>query len=211
MSTIELMYINYLYNELGKDEAEKILAIPPGTIVLRNSLHCDLFDHPHVRLWHKFLLNYFSPFKPHALIMPCTSIKPYRLSPTHKIVITKLNKYQLTEYVAVYILSEPMVLVPQELDIYYPFANYEYPPRELNDSRKSLLIQLLSKILPKLRIHKYIVAILPRHHKYILINALNLIKEKPNILIIDYGRLPFKAVAEGVELINSLIKQSQHN
>jgi len=36
--------------------------------------------------------------------------------------------------------------VPRELDIYYPFANYDYPPDELTEKDRGIFIELLALV-----------------------------------------------------------------
>ncbi len=197
MTSIENSYIDYLYRELGS-LANHLLSIKPGDIILRNTTKLNLFDHEHVVLWHNFLLNIFDPSltgKPCALILPCSRIKPYRLSPLHRIVDMQIEKHIAHNIIQVYILSEPMLLVPRELDIYYPFANYDYPTYELNNVYREKFIYLLSKVLPKLSYHRYIAAFLPQHHYSILIDALNRCGQCLSIELFRYGKKAFEAAA----------------
>ncbi len=210
MSRIVAEYIDFLYSELGPEEAEKLLAAPPGVVLLRNSKNLNLFDHPHVRLWHRFLIERFEPEpKPLALILPCTGVKPYRLSPTHCIAAARLRNLGIAEDVSVYIMSEPMILVPQELDIYYPFANYDYPPRELGTRERELFIELLSHVLTKLRRHRFIVATLPRHHASILLDTMNRLGSDPSIMLVPYGRKAFSSIARAVDMLWSLASRAK--
>ncbi len=204
MGRIVAEYIDFLYSELGAEEAEKLLVIPPGVVLLRNSEDLNLFDHPHVKLWHRFLIERFEPEpKPLAMILPCTGVKPYRLSPTHRIADARLKKLGIAEKVSIYIMSEPMILVPRELDIYYPFANYDYPPNQLSELYRARFIDILSIVLSKLTKHKYIVAVLPRHHHSIFLKALQRSGTRLRIEICEYGRLAFRSVARAVDLLMS--------
>ena len=205
MSRTVANYIDYLYRELDAKVIEKLMSVPPGTIVLRSSVNGDLFKHPHVVLWHRFLLEHFTPEpKPFALILPCTSIKPYRLSPTHRIADSRLARLGLKDVVSIYVISEPMVLVPRELDIYYPFANYEYPPKHLNLESRRMFVDILSKVLRKLRIHRAIVAVLPQHHRSILLEALTRVGKEIAIEVIPYGRKAFNTISKAVDMLYRL-------
>lgn len=204
------MYIDFLYSELEPDVVEEIMNIPPGLKILRNNTKSNLFDHPHIVLWHKFLLRYFNPeysSKPYAILMPCTPIKPYRLSATHRIVDSTLYRLRLDHYTQIYVLSEPMVIVPRELDIYYPFANYEYPIYELSEEYRERFVSLLSIILPKLEYHKKIIAVLPKHHKAILLESFKKSKMNTNIEILDYGKKSFSSVRKAVDIVTKYIKE----
>ena len=205
MSRTVANYIDYLYRELDTKVVEKLMSVPPGTIILRSSVDGELFRHPHVVLWHKFLLEHFTPEpKPLALILPCTSIKPYRLSPTHRIADSRLARLGLENTVSVYVISEPMVLVPRELDIYYPFANYDYPPKHLDPESREIFVEILSKVLRKLRVHRAIVAVLPQHHRSILLEALTRVDEKIAIDIVPYGRKAFNTISKAVDTLYKL-------
>ncbi|MCS7111491.1 MAG: DUF5591 domain-containing protein, partial [Ignisphaera sp.] len=108
-----------------------------------------------------------------------------------------------------YIISEPMVLVPRELDIYYPFANYDYPPKELTERDKEMFVGLLSSVLPKLKNHKKIIAILPKHHRNIFIAALKLCNNCIEVEIYDYGRKAFRTVKNVVEFFKNIIASDE--
>jgi len=207
LHTIVKIYIDFLYDELGKDVAESLLSIPPGVKLLKNGVQ-NLFEHPHVILWHKFLLELFDPRicgKPYAVIMPCSSIKPYRLSPTHRILDSTLSQNNVEQYVQVYILSEPMILVPRELDIYYPFSNYEYPPGELLFQYRKQFVDVLSSLIPKLEYHRKIVVVLPRHHLSIFLDAVKKSSSALDYTIINYGKKAFQSIKKAANTVVSYI------
>jgi len=199
---IEKEFIDFLYQALGED-ANHVLEIPPGVIVLDAERNGELFDHPHVRLWHEFLLKRLEVNKEWGLILPCTSIKPYRISATHRLAEARLAKYGLTDAVQVYVMSEPMVLVPRELDLYYPFANYNYPPNRLGSRGKKIFIELLhSALLRIVKFHRALVAVLPKHHMEIFMAAARGIDA--DIHFLRYGRLAFKCVSRAIDLLAEL-------
>lgn len=196
MCNLVKTYIDFLYRELGEEVVEQIMSIPPGLKILKND-SANLFDHPHVALWHKFLLDFFDPKlcgKPYAIIMPCSATKPYRVSATHRIVDLSIHRSGIDHFVQVYVLSEPMVLVPRELDIYYPFANYDYPTHELTHRFRERFIDILTYLLPRLKYHSKIIAVLPKHHLSILLESVKRSGEYLNLEIIEYGRKAFQAV-----------------
>jgi len=70
------LYLNYLYNVLGEETYRYIMDIPPGKIILKNTSSLNLFDHLHISIWHRFLIDVFNPNlidKVYALILPCSS------------------------------------------------------------------------------------------------------------------------------------------
>ncbi len=188
--------------------AENLLSIEPGRIILRNTEKSNLFEHEHVITWHNFLLEIFhSKFtqRRYALILPCSSVKPYRLSPTHQIVEKRLSNSYAHNKIQVYVLSEPMILVPRELDIYYPFANYDYPPKELDQKHRNMFIEILSNVLKKLEYHKHIVAFLPKHHMNILQNALYGCGQCVDVTIYEYGKKAFQQIKKVVDYLIDLV------
>lgn len=206
---IEKLFIDYMYSVFGS-EIERLMYIKPGEIVLRNNRYCNLFEHEHVIYWHDFLINVFHSkhtLKNYALILPCSSIKPYRVSPVHYIVDKYLERYSIQDKVQVYVLSEPMILVPRELDIYYPFANYDYPPRELSYKYRIKFVDILVVVLEKLEYHKYVFAFLPKHHKSILGDALKKCGYCIDIEVFDYGKKVFQQAKYVVENLYNVIKK----
>lgn len=204
VTIVEELYIEYLYSNVNN--ASELLEIEPGLIVLKNTRETTLFNHPHIRLWHRFLLEVFDPGllgRECALILPCSHVKPYRISRLHSQLESMLTKYNLVDRIQRYILSEPMILVPRELDIYYPFANYDYSPKELTERDRETFVKLLASVLPKLRKHKRIVAVLPKHHTGILVSALKSCSMCIEIEVYNYGRRAFKTIKYVVEKVGT--------
>ncbi len=202
------LYLNYLYRVLGDDIYRYIMDIPPGKIILKNASSLNLFDHIHIAIWHRFLIDVFNPSlidKDYALILPCSGIKPYRASATHRLADAIIKKSNLDKYIQIYVLSEPMIIVPRELDIYYPFANYDYPPKELDKVYREKFIEILAKVLPKLSKHRKIVAVLPKHHKSILLESIKRCCHDINLDVVDYGEKAFKSIKHGIEILRNEI------
>lgn len=209
---IERLYIDYIYRNV--DDPFTFFNVEPGLVVLRNKEATTLFSHPHIRLWHRFLLEVFDSRvlgKSYALILPCSRVKPYRISRLHNQLEHLLDRYGLDNSIQRYIVSEPMVLVPRELDIYYPFANYDYPPEELTERDREIFIELLASTLPKLKNHRGILAVLPKHHKNILITALKLCNNCVEVEIYDYGRKAFRTIKNVVELFKNIVVLDKAN
>jgi len=196
VSALDFIYI------LSERVGEWVFEVPPGKIMLDAS-KTNLWRHPHVVLWHEFLFKLWEPTaKPLALILPCTSVKPYMLSATHRLAESIIKREKLSDQVVKYTLSEPMILVPEEVEVYYPFANYNYPPHLLGDSERELFVKLLSAVLRKIiGVHKRIVAVLPKHHERILRDALRICGAEQSIDVISYGKLAFKSVSHAVKLL----------
>ncbi|WP_338603971.1 DUF5591 domain-containing protein [Sulfolobus tengchongensis] len=161
----------------------------------------DPFKHPVVKKWHRFFIEYWKSNKEIALLLPCTVVKPYSLSPTHKIAYSNLKKYNLEDKVQVYSVSEPMLLVPRELENCYPFNSYDYPPSKMSSNEKEEFIDLLSIALKHISaMHRRLIAVLPRHHYEITEKA----SKKAGVLIEmhGYGRLSFKTISSIIKDIS---------
>ena len=184
-----------------------VFEVPPGEIVLSSSRE-DLWRHPHIRAWHEFIEKYWVPEpRPLAVIMPCTSVKPYGLSATHRLLDARLRRLGLYDQVSKYTISEPMILVPRELELYYPFANYDYPPSTLTPEGRRRFVELLATALRKVvKHHRAVVAVLPRHHESVLRDSLRLCGPcREHLVMVPYGRLAFRSVAKAVDILRSLL------
>ncbi len=154
----------------------------------------DLFNHPVVKKWHEYFMEFWNSDKGLAIILPCTSIKPYSKSATHKLAYSIIKKLDLD--VQVYSVSEPMLLVPRELEECYPFNSYDYPPSKMTKEEKEEFVELLIDPLTKIsKLHRRIVGILPKHH-YNVVKRASELADINNIELHEYGRLAFKKISE---------------
>jgi len=164
----------------------------------------DPFKHPVVKKWHEILLNDWKSYKDFVVLLPCTSVKPYHLSPTHKIAYSIMKGYE--DIVQFYSVSEPMLLVPREYEDCYPFNSYDYPPSLMTSEEKEEFVELLSKALLKIStMHKVIVGVLPKHHFAITKRALELANVK--IELYPYGRLAFKSISQVLNNVKERINK----
>ncbi|BFH72337.1 DUF5591 domain-containing protein [Sulfurisphaera javensis] len=164
----------------------------------------DPFKHPVVRKWHEILLNEWKSEKEYAILLPCTSVKPYYLSATHKLAYSIMKGFE--DKIQFYSVSEPMLLVPREYEDCYPFNSYDYPPSKMTMEEKEEFVELLSKALLKVsKMHSHIVAILPKHHYQIVKRASELVNV--NVELHPYGRLAFKTIGE---VLNNVMMRARH-
>ncbi len=206
-------FFKYYYTNVIRDERriKFIDTIKPGQIVIiKNGKDESPFEHPDVKAYHDFLRYYWKPKTSYfSILMPCTEIKPYRLSTTHKMMlryVTLLNDMGCKT--SLYSISEPMIIVPYEFEEYYPLSNYEFPPKLMENWEKELMADLLSQVIPKIvRSTRYrIVALLPKHHMSILIRALEKIGDnngciKEKLLLLKYGRLAFRSLKNVYDIL----------
>jgi predicted RNA-binding protein len=126
------------------------------------------------------LKDYIPPVdKPIALFLSCSKHKPYNKSPYRRVFLAMLeNKLKIRDISQIYTISEPAILVPQELDETV-ITKYEFPPDMLQSKGRQIFIERLSKLLPKIiRGHKISFYVLPKHHRGIFEEALELITPK---------------------------------
>lgn len=105
-----------------------------------------------------------------AVLVPCSQTKPYYESPSHKHgYLPALEGLP----VDVFVVSEPMGVVPYAWAGEYPNESYEFAPKHLKGQARDLLIhrigQWVDKVGPKYNI---VVAALPGHHSRLLEAAL---------------------------------------
>ncbi|MBB5253580.1 DUF5591 domain-containing protein [Sulfurisphaera ohwakuensis] len=163
----------------------------------------DPFKHPVVRKWYEILLSEWKSTKPYAILLPCTSIKPYHLSRTHKLAYAIMRGFE--EKVQFYSVSEPMLLVPREYEDCYPFNSYDYPPSMMTKEEREEFVELLAKVLINVRnMHSYIIGILPKHHYSVVKEASEI--SGININLYPYGRLPFKTISEVLNNLKEMMK-----
>lgn len=164
----------------------------------------DPFKHPVVQTWHKYFLDNWRSSKEVAFLLPCTSIKPYYKSATHRLAYSIARDVNSIQF---YSVSEPMLLVPREYEDCYPFNSYDYPPSKMTEEEKEEFVILLSKALAHIsKMHTRIVGVLPAHHYRIVKKASEL--AMVDIELHSYGRLAFKTISE---VLREVIKKSNFN
>ena len=129
----------------------------------------------------KFMLNDYIPNieKPIAIFMSCSKHKPFYKSPYRRVFYSMLNKnLQIRDISQIYTVSEPAIVVPEELDD-TNVSQYDFPPDQLKEKGREVFIERLTKILPKIiKAHKVSFYVLPRHHRGIFEKALEKILEQ---------------------------------
>lgn len=196
-----LGYILYMTNDYN------ILKHVPGDIVIKKGDGSSPFYHQHVILYHDFLRKVWKPSKADFYIfMSCTRVKPYSKSITHKMMLKYVQKLNDQGIKAeIFSISEPMLIVPQRYEHLYPLANYDFPPRLMENWEQKIMISEIAKLLPKLtmNVEKMIVAVLPKHHYNIMSSALNGINnyDREKIMLLSYGYRPFRALRKTYEII----------
>ena len=140
----------------------------------------ELFLKPRFVKHYKFMVNDYIPNieKPIAFFLSCSKHKPYNNSPYRRVFNAMLSKkLSIRDLSQIYTVSEPAIIVPEELDN-TNITKYDFPPDLMKEEGRKIFIERLSTLLPKLiRAHKYLFYILPKHHREIFEQALKIVKE----------------------------------
>ncbi len=148
-----------------------LLYLPPGTQILTGE---RLFFHPIVEDYFNYLFDYLlermGPGEV-ALFTPCSKVKPYRDSFMYKKIESIINKYGRDVWR--FVVSEPLVIVPRFMDVYFPAAHYDYPPEKVTEEEREIYVENLRRALEILTPNfERIIYTLPRKHKAIFEEAL---------------------------------------
>jgi len=208
-SPTPLGYIIYKTKDL------KYLNYKPGEVLIRKQDGNSPFNDRIVQIYHEYLRTLWKPRKVDVRIgLPCTSIKPYSKSVTHRMMNYYVNTLRTKCKLKVEIISisEPMLIVPQKYEELFPLSNYDFPPKLMEPHEKEQMITMLANVLPKvLRTTKReVIFVLPQHHYDIVTRALNILNinyltgldqvtgdnDNYKIKIIGYGRLAFRTLHE---------------
>jgi archaeosine synthase len=92
------------------------------------------------------------------LLLPCSAKKPYSFSKTHKFFRRKILETSNPDVIHELIITSPLGLVPRELELVYPAANYDIPVTGVwNEDEKKMIKTLLTEYLSKNKYEKIIV------------------------------------------------------
>lgn len=134
----------------------------------------ELFFHQDVVSFYNFIMTKWVSYKEVALLMGCSHHKPYSNSFIHAKVIGMLKKHKLESKVQQYIVGEPMVVVPRELENEYPASHYDFPPERLTEKGRKVFTERLNKFFRKaIKMHSQFVVFAPNHHRKIILEACN--------------------------------------
>ncbi|HUU77986.1 MAG TPA: DUF5591 domain-containing protein [candidate division Zixibacteria bacterium] len=141
----------------------------------------ELFENERFINHFHFMLDEYIPRieQPIAFFLSCSKHKPYYKSPYRRVFYSMLSKnLGIRDISQIYTVSEPAIIVPEELDG-TKITKYDFPPEMLSSNGRRIFIERLADILPKLlKAHKYSFYILPKHHKLIFEEALDLIQRR---------------------------------
>lgn len=117
--------------------------------------------HPAVTKQHKRALKW-KPKHRHAVLVPCSQQKPYFESPSHKHGYLPALEGKPVD---IFVVSEPMGVIPYAWADEYPNESYEFAPKHVRGKTRDLLVERLrdwmEKVGPK---YEKIYLALPLHH-----------------------------------------------
>ncbi|RLF40013.1 MAG: hypothetical protein DRN12_06175 [Thermoplasmata archaeon] len=156
-----LISILRFFDRKGFKEIEKYVPLVKSNSFL--VLTEDSFNRVEVKRFQQRVIDrYIKPRNPSILLLlPCSYRKPYSFSPSHRrfnSILQQLdNRYILHEV----IVTSPIGVVPRELELVYPVANYDIPVTGVwSDDEEKMIQGLLKKYLEKNR-YKDVVLYLP--------------------------------------------------
>ncbi|MEA2069793.1 MAG: DUF5591 domain-containing protein [Asgard group archaeon] len=139
----------------------------------------ELFHNKRFVEHYQFMKKEYIPriSRPIAFFMSCSKHKPFYTSPYRRVFNSMLEKkLSIKTLTQIYTISEPAIVVPEELDG-TPIVHYDFPPSNLGEEGRQIFVNRLSKILPKLlESHRYCFYVLPKHHRKIFENTLDKIE-----------------------------------
>jgi archaeosine synthase alpha-subunit len=143
----------------------------------------ESFNRPEIIRFQQRILNrYIKPVSAEVLLLlPCSAKKPYSFSKTHKFFRRKIFETSNPDIVHELIITSPLGLVPRELELIYPAANYDIPVTGIwSEDEKKMIKDLLKEYLSKNKYEKIII-----HLPQELVDFIKEIYKKPVISCID--------------------------
>jgi archaeosine synthase len=120
----------------------------------------ESFNRPEIKRFQKRVIERYC--KPDSakilLLLPCSAKKPYSFSKSHKFFRRKILETSNPDLIHEMIITSPLGLVPRELELTYPAANYDIPVTGVwDEDEKKMINSLLSEYLSKNKYEKIIL------------------------------------------------------
>jgi excisionase family DNA binding protein len=123
----------------------------------------------------------WKPKHKRAVLVPCAQTKPFPDAPSH---VHGYLKALEGKKVDVWVVSEPLGVVPYEWSRRYPANDYDYPPRFLTGRAHDVLAGRVTRWLNEVaRKYELVVLALPAHHMRLVEKALHMLGEDPTNLV----------------------------
>lgn len=176
----------------------------------------DLIRHPAIRKNFAKALCW-RPKNRIAVLVPCAGTKPFPKAPSHKqgyLAALDGKKADL------WVVSEPLGVVPYEWNSTWPNDAYDYPPKFLRgqawDELAERVAEWLAKVAPK---YQKVFVALPGHHERLLRDALEIhnpgnLRDATHSQCLDQGACPSghgRATSTKYRrYLSSVVKNPQH-
>jgi DNA-binding protein Fis len=107
-----------------------------------------------------------------AVLVPCAGTKPFPDAPSHRDGYLRALEGKAVD---VFVVSEPLGVVPYAWSRDYPQTHYDFPPRHLRGAARDLLVERIAYWLCAVgKKYSEVVAALPEHHARLVDDALTL-------------------------------------
>jgi ribosomal protein S18 acetylase RimI-like enzyme len=165
-----------LLSPAGKALREAVGRNPPSFVVRSPAQGLRAIQHPDITAnWKKALK--WKPEHKKAVLVPCAGTKPFPEAPSHKHgYLEALNGKKLD----VWVVSEPLGVVPYEWSEKYPQDDYDFPPEYLRGPARDELVDRIAawfcEVAPK---YKKVYLALPAHHRRLVLHALEQLDYPP--------------------------------
>ncbi|MGD1061503.1 MAG: DUF5591 domain-containing protein [Methanomassiliicoccales archaeon] len=102
---------------------------------------------PDVARYRRWVLERYrpAPHKKVLLLIPCSAKKPYYMSKSHRAFRSALTSVPNHEVVQELIVTSPLGVVPRELELFYPAAQYDIPVTGHWDREEVAMVQQMVK------------------------------------------------------------------
>lgn len=128
----------------------------------------DVMNHPDiVKNWKKSLR--IKPKHSRAVLIPCAATKPFPEAPSHKHGYLKALQ---NKGVDIYVVSEPLGIIPYKWSRTYPNDDYDFPPKYVKGDGRDLLVSRFKGWYDKVgKKYDKIYLALPGHHMGLVLQA----------------------------------------
>lgn len=160
-----------------------------------------------VKEYHNFIINDWEPPQsPISLFLPCSNNKPISSSFMQKKIRSIVRNMGLDEDVSIFIVSEPLGIIPQSFELFYPAAHYDFPPEKVQHGKnyekyRDIVKEGIKKITAKSE--RYIYS-LPKTHKEVFEDSLSSLpskKGKSNFIYSPYHLYHLPKLKEALEKV----------
>jgi len=153
LKNLDRKYYEYLEKRATVASKSKIIATAKESI-----------NRPEIKRFQERIISRYK--KPESakvlLLLPCSAKKPYFLSKSHRFFRNTLMSTKNPNVIHELIITSPLGLVPRELELTYPAANYDIPVTGVwEDYEKEMIKSLLSQYFKNNKYEK-IIAHVPK-------------------------------------------------